>query len=124
MAFVCKFCRKYLTSLTPTGDEFSAYKPSAEGIIANFYPRRTPPTASKKKPLDFEQSLISLEALVNRMEQGDMTLEESLKAFEEGIALTRECQARLASAELQVTKLIEQQGELQLTPFESDDEGA
>ncbi len=80
--------------------------------------------ASKKKPLDFEQSLNSLEALVNRMEQGDMTLEESLKAFEEGIALTRECQARLASAELQVTKLIEQQGELQLTPFESDDEGA
>ncbi len=79
--------------------------------------------ASKKKPLDFEQSLNNLETLVNRMEQGEMTLEESLKAFEEGIALTRECQARLVAAELQVTQLVEQQGEPQLKAFASDDEG-
>ena len=77
--------------------------------------------ASKKKPLDFEQSLNNLETLVTRMEQGEMTLEESLKAFEEGIALTRECQARLASAELQVTQLVEQQGELQLKAFDTDE---
>jgi len=79
--------------------------------------------ASKKKALDFEQSLNNLEALVTRMEQGDMPLDESLKAFEEGIALTRECQARLAAAELQVTKLIEQQGQPALVPFDSEDEG-
>lgn len=79
----------------------------------------------KKKAIDFEQSLNALEALVNRMEQGDMTLEESLQAFETGIALTRECQMRLAAAEQQVTKLIEQQGTVQLVPFneESDEEG-
>ncbi len=75
----------------------------------------------KKKAVDFEQSLNALEALVNRMEQGDMSLEESLQAFETGIALTRECQMRLAAAEQQVTKLIEQQGNIHLEPF--DEEG-
>lgn len=79
---------------------------------------------SKKKPVDFEQSLNALEALVNRMEQGDMTLEESLQAFENGIALTRECQARLAAAELQVNKLIEDQGNIQLQAFDSEQDDA
>lgn len=77
----------------------------------------------KKKSIDFEQSLNTLESLVNRMEQGDMTLEESLQAFEAGIALTRECQARLAAAEQQVSKLIEQQGTISLEPFHTDEEG-
>lgn len=72
----------------------------------------------KKKNIDFEQSLASLEGLVNRMEQGDMTLEESLQAFENGIALTRECQARLSAAELQVNKLIESQDNISLEPFD------
>lgn len=74
----------------------------------------------KKKTIDFEQSLNTLEALVNRMEQGDMTLEESLQAFETGIALTRDCQIRLASAEQQVTKLIEQQDAMRLEPFNEE----
>jgi len=81
--------------------------------------------AVKKKAVDFEQSLNSLEALVNKMESGELSLEESLKAFETGIQLTRECQARLAAAEQQVQKLVEQQGgELSLEPFDarSDDE--
>nr|WP_324259843.1 exodeoxyribonuclease VII small subunit [Cellvibrio fontiphilus] len=77
----------------------------------------------KKKSIDFEQSLATLENLVNRMEQGDMTLEESLQAFETGIALTRECQNRLAAAEHQVNKLIEQQGNINLAPFDDADEG-
>lgn len=78
----------------------------------------------KKKNIDFEQSLSTLEGLVNRMEQGDMTLEESLQAFETGIALTRECQARLAAAELQVSKLIESQGNISLEPFDTDEGNA
>lgn len=73
----------------------------------------------KKKSVDFEQSLSTLESLVTRMEQGDMPLEESLQAFEAGIALTRECQTRLAAAEQQVNKLIEQQGTISLTPFDT-----
>lgn len=79
----------------------------------------------KKKGADFESSLSALEALVNKMEKGDLTLEESLQAFETGIQLTRDCQTRLAAAEQQVQKLVEQQGELRLEPFdspESDDE--
>ncbi|WP_039916844.1 exodeoxyribonuclease VII small subunit [Cellvibrio mixtus] len=75
----------------------------------------------KKKNIDFEQSLGTLEGLVNRMEQGDMTLEESLQAFETGIALTRECQARLAAAEVQVNKLIEVQGNISLEPFDPEE---
>jgi len=82
-------------------------------------PPKTSP--SKKKGADFEQSLSTLESLVTRMEQGDMSLEESLQAFETGIALTRECQARLAAAEQQVSKLIEQQGTLRLEPFDADE---
>ena len=81
-------------------------------------PKTSPP---KKKGVDFEQSLSTLESLVNRMEQGDMTLEESLHAFESGIALTRECQTRLAAAEQQVNKLIEQQGNISLKPFDADE---
>lgn len=83
------------------------------------------PTVPKKKAADFELSLSTLEALVNKMEKGDLTLEESLQAFETGIQLTRDCQMRLAAAEQQVQKLIEQQGEMRLEPFdeiESDDE--
>lgn len=82
-----------------------------------------PPKTStpKKKGVDFEQSLSTLESLVNRMEQGDMTLEESLQAFEAGIALTRECQTRLVAAEQQVSKLIEQQGTISLEPFDADE---
>ncbi len=75
---------------------------------------------SKKKKPDFEQALSDLETLVNEMEKGDMSLEESLKAFESGVALTRECQTQLASAEQRVQMLIEQQGQLTLTDFEQN----
>jgi len=77
----------------------------------------------KKKAVDFEQSLAELEALVARMEQGDMSLEESLKAFGEGINLTRECQNRLAEAELKVNQLINDRNEFKLEPFfDADDQ--
>ena len=54
---------------------------------------------------DFESSLDELETLVEQMESGDLTLEESLQAFERGVALTRSCQSALKSAELRVQKL-------------------
>ena len=76
--------------------------------------------AAKKKAADFEQSLNTLEALVAKMEQGDLSLEESLQAFASGIQLTRECQARLAEAEQQVNLLLVQQGEITLTEFDAD----
>lgn len=76
----------------------------------------------KKKTPDFEQSLSELEALVQRMETGEMTLEESLSAFENGIQLTRECQAILEQAEQKVQILLEQKGELTTQPFTTTQE--
>lgn len=78
--------------------------------------------AARKKAVDFEKALSELEALVSTMEKGDMSLEESLKAFEAGIKLTRDCQAKLSEAEQKVEMLIEQQGELQLTDFDPNAE--
>lgn len=74
---------------------------------------------AKKPSADFEKSLNALEALVDQMEEGEMSLEDSLKAFEQGIQLTRDCQARLAAAEQQVQQLVEQQGEVSLQPFDA-----
>lgn len=54
---------------------------------------------------DFEGALDELEALVEQMEAGDLTLEDSLQAFERGIALTRSCQNALKEAELRVRTL-------------------
>ena len=55
-----------------------------------------------KRPPDFEKSLAELEALVERLEGGELPLEESLKAFERGVALTRECQVALEAAQARV----------------------
>lgn len=61
-------------------------------------------------PFDFEEALETLEGLVNAMEAGDLSLEDSLRAFEQGIRLTRECQGALEKAEQKVQLLI-QEGE-------------
>lgn len=61
--------------------------------------------ATRKKPADFEQSLIELEQLVDNMESGELSLEQALKAFERGIKLTRECQQALQEAEQKVEQL-------------------
>lgn len=67
--------------------------------------------------MNFEKSLTELEALVERMEEGNLSLEESLKAFENGIRLTQQCQQALANAEQRVQMLVQQNGELQSIPF-------
>lgn len=64
-------------------------------------------------PEDFEAALAQLEALVERMEGGDLGLDESIAAYERGAALARVCQQRLDAAEHQVSVL---QGNL-LKPF-------
>lgn len=75
----------------------------------------------KKKTPDFEQSLHELETLVTKMEQGDLSLEESLQAFEQGVTLTRECQSILSDAEQKVKVLIENGGELTTAPFSTEE---
>ena len=66
--------------------------------------------ASAKK-IDFEASLSQLEELVDQMEEGELTLEESLKAFEAGVKLTRECQRALRDAEQKVEVLMRENDE-------------
>lgn len=63
-----------------------------------------------KQSYPFEASLEKLESLVDQMESGELSLDESLKLFEQGIKLTRECQQALASAEQTVNQLMEKNG--------------
>ncbi len=74
--------------------------------------------ARQKKTLSFEQSLNDLQALVERLESGDLSLEESLATFEQGIGLTRECQTALQDAEQRVQTLLEQNGSLIEKPLD------
>jgi exodeoxyribonuclease VII small subunit len=77
-----------------------------------------------KKKEKFEEALQKLEAIVAKMEEGDLPLEEALKAFEEGVKLAKFCTGKLDEAERKVEKLIRDQGgRIQTTPFveEEDD---
>ena len=56
-------------------------------------------------PESFESAMGQLETLVSKMESGDLSLEESLRAFEKGVSLTRFCQDQLKKAELKVQEL-------------------
>ncbi|MDP6103776.1 MAG: exodeoxyribonuclease VII small subunit [Gammaproteobacteria bacterium] len=57
------------------------------------------------KKFDFNKGLIELEEIVNKMESGDLELEESLKLFEQGVELTRQCQTALNEAEQRISVL-------------------
>lgn len=72
--------------------------------------------------VDFEAALAELEELVDEMEAGDMTLEASLKAFERGVKLTRQCQAALRNAELKVKQLTKDNELEALDPDQLDDD--
>ncbi len=72
------------------------------------------------KPLDFEASLTQLETLVEKLENSEFTLEQSLQAFESGVKLTRQCQQALSQAEQKVQLLIEENGQSQAIPFQGD----
>jgi exodeoxyribonuclease VII small subunit len=80
--------------------------------------------ARNTKGPDFEEALAELEALVERLEHG-LPLDEALKAFERGVALTRHCQAALQAAQQKVEILLKRGAEAQIAPFEeSADEAA
>ena len=72
---------------------------------------------NKKVDINFEEALQKLETIVEDLESGELSLENSLKSFEKGIKLARQCQEKLSKAELQVQKLIEEDGELKTTPL-------
>ena len=77
-------------------------------------------STKKTESLDFEASMHELESLVERMEKGEQSLEDSLKDFERGIALTRTCQKSLQETEQKIQQLIEKNGQDELVPFDEE----
>ena len=78
--------------------------------------------ATTQQPeFNFEEALEELERLVSSMEEGELSLEDSMMAFEKGIKLTRECQTALQKAEQKVQILLNESGETQA--FDVEDEG-
>ncbi len=85
------------------------------------------PTAGKKpepaKKPDFERSLARLEELVRRLESANLSLDEAMKLFEEGVELSRECQKQLEEAEGRVEILLKKaDGKVVAEPFEPEAE--
>jgi exodeoxyribonuclease VII small subunit len=71
----------------------------------------------KSNSINFEKTLAELEQLVEKMEEGDLSLEESLKYFERGILLTKACQQALSEAEQKVSVLLQKDGKAELESF-------
>lgn len=81
------------------------------------------PPAEPESPPDFEASLEELEALVERLERGDLQLEDALRSFERGVALTRQCQGALAAAQQKVEILLKEGGETRVRDFGEHEAG-
>ena len=77
---------------------------------------------SASKKINLEKSLADLEALVEELETGDLPLEKAMKKFEEGIKLTRGCQAALQDAEQKVEILLKSAGEEELDEFDVEED--
>ena len=63
--------------------------------------------SKKKKKIDFESSLKELESIIKKLEDENINLEDSVKSFEAGINLVKECQKQLEKAELKVKELLD-----------------
>jgi exodeoxyribonuclease VII small subunit len=72
---------------------------------------------------DFERSLSELESLVERLERGDLPLEDALKTFERGVELTRHCQTSLKAAQQKVEILLKRSGQSSVEAFSVPDDG-
>ncbi|ABA58496.1 exodeoxyribonuclease VII small subunit [Nitrosococcus oceani] len=75
----------------------------------------------KRNKLDFESALAELETLVSRMEQGEVSLEESLRLYERGVKLSQLCQETLRDAEQKVQILQQKQGKEQINDFPNEE---
>jgi exodeoxyribonuclease VII small subunit len=77
--------------------------------------------AKSTEKIDFEKSLAELEKIVNDLESGALTLDESIAAFERGIELSKLCQKKLVAAEERVKKLIEKsETDFELESFDEE----
>lgn len=76
---------------------------------------------SEAKQPDFESQMQALEQLVERLESGELSLDDAMKTFEQGIRLTRDCQAALDQAEQKVQVLLGDEGAERLEPLNDED---
>ncbi|MBR5156054.1 MAG: exodeoxyribonuclease VII small subunit [Clostridia bacterium] len=77
--------------------------------------------ATKKTELSFEENIKELENIVKALESGDVSLDEMLKLFEEGVKRTKECTRQLKNAEQKITVLMENpDGTMKEVPFEQN----
>ena len=98
-------------------------------IVANHTVRSPDPSTDNSSEgaagvPDFERSLAELEAIVGKLEAGDLSLDESLKQFERGVQLTRVCQSALKQAEQKVEILLRKTGtnEFEAAPFDAGEQ--
>jgi len=84
--------------------------------------RQRDTTLASTKKFNLEKALSDLENLVDELESGDLPLEKAMKKFEDGIKLTRGCQAALKDAEQKVEILLKSAGETALEDFEVDED--
>lgn len=85
-------------------------------------PRKPPATSESSPVAEFEASMNALEDLVAKMEDGEMSLEDSLAAYERGVGLYRNCQQALEQAELRVRLLSDPANPEQAKPFDTNDD--
>lgn len=74
------------------------------------------------KAPDFEEALAELESLVERLERGDLPLDEALKTFERGVELTRHCQSSLKAAQQKVEILLKRGSTTSIEAFRPEDD--
>lgn len=79
-------------------------------------------SSNKNTSSDFEKSLFELEKIVDRMEKGDQTLDETMKDFERGMMLSEQCQKSLDSAQQKVEKLVKKHGGYELRSMEEQND--
>lgn len=83
-------------------------------------PVKPPKPTEPSQVAEFEKSLDELEQLVVRMEQGELSLDDSLQSFERGIELYRNCQGVLDKAKLRVSQLLDPAAPESAQPFDPD----
>ena len=99
----------------------SDFPPASRPADASDPAEASDPAGAAGEP-SFEAALEQLEAIVDRLEQGDLALEDALRAFEAGVGLTRRCAAQLADAERRIEVLVREGESWVARPFEEPEE--
>ncbi|MDV2685151.1 exodeoxyribonuclease VII small subunit [Alkalihalophilus sp. As8PL] len=79
-------------------------------------------TEKKVDELSFEDAMEQLEVIVEKLEQGDVPLEEAISMFQDGMQLSKDCHNKLTSVEKQMDQILHADGELEETDFQEEEE--